>query len=521
MRTERSKRMPTLLLAIALFVLASVTGYSQSYPTSITQIYPYSICYGHGPANPSALGSISVVGGGKADGIGWRVVRPNGQPITSGITPNTNLATHHLDASIGVGTLFRLETQGLGFSYEGKWATTSFFVKGDPSTLTSCGYFPCRIPTSSQLATLSLTAYDGSSNSLGLLSANLTIPARSTITVKYANGTPITNRSVFLSDYNYNYNNAFIYTVSTTNGSGQVSYHIPNQQNGKNVRGYFAVEDKGFLHLAPMDQDCSGGVARTIAVPLASTVTVSRITLPVSDRSVYVTDANIQTIFNDFDIKTNANGQATFSIALPVGTQFRFLIKDPYSDLYYYSNLLTASANGTNGSIIVVAQNMPLLLSPANAATFDDSTSVSFSWGYGMGDKYAWFCRHSSETNFTGYWATGTSLSAQFSPGTWEWFVQGYDAANNQLTQSATRSFTITGDRSSQAMSRNTGNAEPSVILPQNLTKIIDTHEAAPVVSEELAAQIAAVEAENEENEFDWNEFYPFDWLWLFGGNQD
>jgi hypothetical protein len=299
--------------------------------------------------------------------------------------------------------------------------------------------------------------------------------------------------------------------LRNTDSSGNVQYCVPNKVRGDDmssisvwtdydsynelaVTGYFAVDYKGFWQKTAIPSNVANGTSKVITLPVDSTATIYRLGSLKSGQSVYVTNANLTQIISNTSITTGSNGQASF--AIPNGTQFRFLVQDT-DGTQTYTNTLTAPVSTT---IRMVAQNTPTLTSPANNASFDISTVMNFSWASVSGAaQYAWFYRHSSSTEYTGYLTSTNSFNGvQFNgTGTWYWIVQAFDSAGNLIAQSQARSFILTNSQSQSAIQSQNSllsnlGVTPSAIPPVNAIEA----NGQPVTNiAELAIQIQAAEA--------------------------
>ncbi|HBT76546.1 MAG TPA: hypothetical protein DEB39_06385 [Planctomycetaceae bacterium] len=289
------------------------------------------------------------------------------------------------------------------------------------------------------------------------------IPAYSTITVKQSNGQALPNTSVYLVDSTMSYR--FNTELLTTGSDGKVQYCIPNKlratdmaymcvasqydtANSVDVIGHAGVYYGGFFHKSALFSNASNGLSLSITMPQSSVATVKKYNAPKANQAVYIADENLTQIISDGALSTNSNGTVAFSI--PTGTRFRYYVQDTNGSVFY-SDALTAPSSA---EIKMIAHNEPSLTAPNDQTSYDVSAAVNFSWGAVQNaTDYLWLYRHSSASNWAGWYTGGDRFLNGVSfgtTGTWYWFVQALDVNGNVIAQSATRTLTTTNAPVSQ-----------------------------------------------------------------------
>ncbi|MGL4941596.1 MAG: hypothetical protein ACRC46_00210 [Thermoguttaceae bacterium] len=471
------------------------------------------------------FGTISEWQSGNCNGLQYEVVRPNNTLIASGTVTQSYQS---ISGNLGLGAIYRMQTRGnyMGFRHIGPWACIPIWVTQSHSA----GCWEIH-PVVMQQDHILINTYENTGTQMAVnyiftTRSALSMPARSTITVKKANNTPLTGIDVYLltEDMQYRWNTE----LRATDSTGKVQYTIPNRVRRwdnavvciptevdtacylKDVNGYIGVNYGGFWHTQPMPYEKHKGFTTTITLPTESIATIKRLGVVKPGQAVYVANASATSIMSSVPSSTDSTGKVSFSI--PSGTPFRYLVTDT-DGTQTLSNILTAPANAT---LSMFANNTPTLISPASNATCNVSTVMNFSWNaVPNAVKYAWFYRHSSAASFEGYLTTGTTFNGiQFGgPGTWYWVVQAFDSSGSVIAQSAMRSFTLTASAPSAVAPIVGGlgisemsnivdeNRSSSVVRNADATGVILSNKSVKkaksnimVASEELAEQIALME---------------------------
>ena len=209
--------------------------------------------------------------------------------------------------------------------------------------------------------------------------------------------------------------------------------------------------------------------------------TLMRYAVPLVGAKVWVFNSAGTVQYTRTDDPIIANGNGVIQFTPPAGLSYILCVITTDNLEFIVPAAIAPTSPVALPQYVYTPTHTPVLTSPKNGATYDDGSTVSFSWNVASVPnqtvgKYHWYIAHESDSNWSGY-DVGTSRALNVGVtgvGNWYWFVRAYNTSGYQIAESVVRVFEIASEERGDASSKLVG-TRSLVVQDENGNVLVPT----------------------------------------------